>query len=137
MRRAALLAVAVLVALAGTVAIVSFLQSREDSDIGATDDGPGVAAPDETEPRLRAGNLVLTHRSQADGPALRALAEDLAGPPDPALEEAGQAIAVEHRPDQAQAVVARAYRRRLEADSARDPALRRFAEYWLGRGQME
>ena len=137
MRRTALLAVAVLLALAGTVAIVSFLQSREDSGLGSTENGPGVAAPDETAPQLRAGNVVLTHRAADDGATLRALAEDLAGPPDPALEEAGQAIAVEHRPDQAQAVVARAYRRRLEADSARDPALRRFAEFWLGRGQME
>ncbi len=136
MRRAATLAVAALVALAGTVGLITFFQSRDDAEIGGREDAPGVAAPGETSPRLRAGNVLLTFKREADGERLRALAEEVAGPADPALEEAGQAVLVERRPDQATAVVARAWERRLEADSAGDPAVRSFAETWLGQGAM-
>ena len=134
MRRAAVGALVVLVALAGTVGVIAFLQSRDDSQIGGSRTGPGVEAPAETSPRLRTGNVLLTFRNRADGAALRKLAEDVAGPPDPALEEAGQAVLVQRRPQQDEPVVARAWQRRLSAPSASDPALRAFAEAWLGRG---
>jgi hypothetical protein len=127
---------AVLVALAGTVGLIAFLQSRDDAGIGSAQSGPGVAAPDETEPRLREGNVLLTYRSPGERAALEALAEEIGGPPDPALQEAGQVVLVERRADQGPAVVARAWRRRLEGDGAGDPALRDFAETWLGQGAM-
>lgn len=136
MRRAGLLALALLIALAGTVGIIAFLQARDDAEIGTREGAPGVEAPGETSPRLRTGNVLLTYRSQADGAALRALAEEIAGAPDPALQDAGQAILVERRPDQRTAVVARAWQRRLEAGGAQDPALPAFAEAWLGVGAM-
>lgn len=75
----------------------------------------------------RAGLLALA--------MLVALAEEIAGPPDPALEEAGQAVIVERRPDQATAIVARAWQRRLEADRADDAMVRAFVERWLGQGE--
>ena len=77
--------------------------------------------------------VVLAARSED---RLRALAEELGGPPDPALEEAGQAVVVERRPDQGAEVVARAWRRRLEAPSATDPSVREFVEAWLGQGEV-
>jgi hypothetical protein len=135
-RRAGVVAVATVLALAGTVGVIAFFQARDDANIGGEQSGPGVEAPGETGERLRAGNVLLTYRSPADADALRALADEVAGPPDPALEEAGQAILVERRPDQSAPIVARAFQRRLEARSADDPALRAFAEAWLGQGAM-
>jgi len=131
------LALAVLVALAGTIGVITFFQARDESSIGGERSGPGVEAPDERSERLRRGNVLLTYKREQDGAALRALAEDIAGPPDPALEDAGQAILVERRPDQQQPVVARAWRRRLESPSVAQPAIREFAEAWLGQGEME
>jgi hypothetical protein len=79
---------------------------------------------------LRLGNVVLeapaTERAAAD-----ALAGDVAGPPDPALRAAGQAVLV--RPGRGPEVVAVARDRTLRVASAGDPRLRAFVEYWLGR----
>jgi hypothetical protein len=128
---------------------------------GATTSGPPVAAPGVagTVPpqyagEVRRGNVVLEVRS-GDVDAVRAFAAKVAGPEDPALRAAGQAvIVVVEDPglgiaepeitctDQAGAttpcgpladVVAWAQGRRLEASSPDDPALRAFVEYWLGR----
>jgi Protein of unknown function (DUF3105) len=138
-RRAGVLAAAIVVALAGSIGLIAFLQSRDDADIGGarTTAGPGEAAASETEARLRKGNVVLTYSDQRDGPALRALAEDVAGPPDMSLVDAGQAVVVEQRPDQDEPVVARAYRRRLVADSGASPEVREFVEFWLGQPAVE
>jgi BolA protein len=65
----------------------------------------------------------------------QALAEELAGPVDPALTEAGQSILVERRP-RGEKIIANAYQRSLAVDSALDPRLREFAEYWLGRSAL-
>jgi hypothetical protein len=79
--------------------------------------------------------VILTYRRAEDGAVLRALAEETAGPPDPALEEAGAAVIVLRRPNQtAGPVVAHAVGRRLVTEAADDPRLREFTEYWLGRG---
>jgi hypothetical protein len=143
-KRVALGLVTVLVALAGTAGLIAFFQSRDDAGIGADGGtpaeaahGPGVAAGEE-DPRLRLGNVILTYRDQADGAKLRALAEDIAGPPDKTLEEVGQAVLVLRRPNQsAGPVVAHAFRRRLAVDSADDPQVRQFVEFYLGRSVEE
>ncbi len=137
MKRAVTLALALLVALAGAVGVIAFFQSRDESNIGGERSGPGVEAPGERSERLRTGNVLLTYKREQDGAALRALAEDISGPSDPALAEAGQAVFVERRPDQGQNVVARAWERRLEAPSPDDPSVREFADAWLGQGEME
>ena len=136
MRRAVVVALTVVVALAGTVGLITFFQSRDDANIGAAGANvPGVVAPEENDPRLALGNVILTYRRAEDGAVLRALAEDTAGPADAALEEAGAAVLVLRRPNQsAGPVVAHAAGRRLVTDSAGDPQLRHFTEYWLGRG---
>ena len=136
MRRSVVAVLTVAVALAGTVGLIAFFQSRDDANMssGATA-APGQAAPEENDPRLASGNVILTYRRAEDGAVLRALAEETAGPPDPALEEAGAAVIVLRRPNQsAGPVVAHAVGRRLVTQAADDPQLRQFIEYWLGRG---
>ena len=140
MRRVAVALLTVLVALAGAVALIGFLQARDESTLGedGTDRAPGVEAREENDPRLAAGNVILTYRREEDGAVLRALAEDVAGPPDAALEEVGQAVIVARRPNQsAGAVVAHALGRRLVVDRPDDPEVRRFTEFWLGRAASE
>ena len=136
MRRTVVTLLTVLVALAGAVGLVAFFQSRDESQISSGgDNAPGVAAPDETDPRLKAGNVILTYRRAEDGAVLRALGEDTAGPPDEALEEAGAAVIVLRRPNQsAGQIVAHAVGRRLVTEAPDDPELRRFVEYYLARG---
>ena len=83
---------------------------------------------------LAAGDVLLTYGSTVAPPGLRRLAEAVqGGPPDPALAAAGQAVLLVPRPGAA-GVVALAWGRRLAARSPADPALRGFAEFWLGRG---
>jgi hypothetical protein len=141
-RRIALVAAAVAVALAGSIGVIAFLQARDDAGIGGSgsgarvEQGPGTTATTETDTRLRSGNILLTYSDQRDGPALRALAEDIAGPPDMSLVDAGQAVIVEQRPDQDEPVVAHAWHRRLVARSGAEPEVREFVEFWLGQPQQ-
>lgn len=122
----------------GAVAAVNFFASTDD----ATQDKAAVRASAPGEPAsppralagvLKAGNVVIEHGLPAEGPALRALARDVGGPSTAALRRAGQAVEVRSSPS-AGGVIAYAYQRRLRARDASDPALREFAEYWLGRG---
>ena len=81
---------------------------------------------------LETGNVVLVYGSTQPPPALRALADDLAGPFDPELAKAGQAVILARRPA-TRGVVALAWRHLLHVRSATDPALRAFTDFWLGR----
>ena len=101
--------------------------------------------PDELPPRegawtdgqilhaLELGNVVIVHPGRAPEPPLRALQEQVTGPYDPALAEAGQMV-IHVRRTNATEIQALAWRRRLATASAADPQLREFAEAWLGRG---
>jgi hypothetical protein len=136
-RRTLVALLTVVVALAGAVGLIAFFQARDDAQIegGGGANAPGVEAPEENDPRLANGNVILTYRRAEDGATLRELAEETAGPPDPALEEAGAAVLVLRRPNQsAGQVVGHAVGRRIVTESADDPRLRDFVEYWLGRG---
>jgi hypothetical protein len=82
---------------------------------------------------LETGDVVLFYSDPADEPQLRSIAEDVAGPFDPALAGAGQAVLVERRPG-TPGVIALAWRRMLTAPSARDAQVHAFAESWLGKG---
>ena len=136
MRRAGLAALAVVVALGGSIGLITFFQSRDEGSLDQQDsDAPGVVANDLDRPELVSGNVVLTYRQSGQRAQLKALAENIAGPTDPALIEAGQSVIVQARPSGGGGVVAEAYRRRLEVASVDDPALRSFIEYWLGRGR--
>lgn len=125
----------VVVALAGTVALITFFQSRDAATVESAgpEEVPGVDAPDETDERLQAGNVILTYRRQEDGPVLEALAEDIAGPADEEVIDAGLAVVVLRRPNQsAGQVVAHAKGRRLVVEQPDDPQVRDFVEYFLG-----
>jgi len=82
---------------------------------------------------LELGNVVLAYPQATAPPALRTLANELAGPFDPALIASGQAVVLARRPG-LRGVVALYSRHLLSAASPSDPALGMFARYWLDHG---
>ena len=78
---------------------------------------------------LAAGNVVIAY----DGEAPSGVQEDVSGGYDPELAAAGQAVILAKRPGVG-GVQALAWRHRLKASGPDDPALREFAEAWLGQG---
>ena len=133
--RRLLSALAVLVvSVVGVGALLTFFESRDESTTGpAPATAPGREDPGATSASLRVGNVELRFSRAADRTALEALAEEVAGPDDPALRRAGQAVLVVRDPG-AGRVTARAWRRSLKASSPTDPRLRTFVESLLGRG---
>lgn len=127
-------------AVAAALLTLWFFTTRDD----ATTTAPQPAAPGRpfatTSPfaaDLRLGNVVLAASDDQLAPA-RALAEAVAGAPDPALRTAGQAVLVRRAAQagpgpQPSGVSAFAQGRTLHVAQAGDPALRTFVEYWLGR----
>lgn len=106
--------------------------------------GPHVPVPvrrdesrlsdDELLRALELGDVVLLYGTPTPPPGLRALADDVAGGRfDPALAEGGQAVILARRPG-TRGIVAAAWRHLQPGQTAHDPALRNFADYWLGRG---
>jgi hypothetical protein len=163
--RIAVVAIGVLLAIAGLVGLVLFLGGRDDSQLSAAPSGPGVlqrdlgaahdraANPDGTptsgphrpEPvtrdrrpltndqllhALELGNVVILYDGRVD-PALERLRDEVAGPFDPELAAAGQAVILAPR-EGAGPALALAWRRSLRAVDPADPRLREFAEAWLG-----
>ncbi len=82
---------------------------------------------------LELGDVVLLYGTPRAPAALRALANRVAGPFDPALAAVGQAVVLGRRPG-TDGVVALAWRHLLRAPRVDDPALEQFASFWLGRG---
>lgn len=82
---------------------------------------------------LQAGNVVVFYPAPTPPAGLSALARDVAGRFSPALAAAGQAVILAPRPG-VHGVVALAWTRMERVNSTRDPALRAFVKYWLGRG---
>jgi len=93
----------------------------------------GSLTRDELLHALETGDVVFVYGSRALEPALRAVQEDVAGPFDPAVAAAGQAVVLDFRPHTG-GVLALAWRRLLRARSPGDPQLRAFADAWLGKG---
>ncbi len=80
---------------------------------------------------LHLGNVVLAYGDARPPAALTQVQDDVAGPFDPQLAAAGQAVILDHRPG-VKGVIALAWRRELRSA---DPAqLRAFADAWLGQG---
>ena len=77
--------------------------------------------------------MVILYDAPQPPPALVQLQEDVTGPFDAEVAAAGQAVILARRPGAGPAT-ALAWRRVLRADDPADPALREFAEFWLGRG---
>ena len=89
--------------------------------------------PNEILHALELGNVILFYDGARAPEALRAVQRDVAGPFDPELAAAGQAVILASRPGSGPATAA-AWRRLLRADDPGDPQVRAFAEAWLGRG---
>ena len=88
---------------------------------------------DELLHALELGNVAIAYDTDRPPAELRALRDELAGDFDVELAAAGQAVLLV-RHSSADGVTALAWNRRLDAEDPADPALREFAEYWLGRG---
>ncbi len=137
MRRLAVGLAALVLAAAAAVAAVAFFVARDDAPV-APEGGPGVAVERlgpaaRDAPRTRPGNVQLLHADRADAAPLRALAEEVAGPPSAELEAAGQAVLVRRAAAVGHGVLALAGGRGLRTDDPADPRLRAFVEAWLGR----
>ncbi|MGK2939492.1 MAG: hypothetical protein ACSLFR_17095 [Solirubrobacteraceae bacterium] len=139
MRIAAIAVIVVALVAIGGFGLSTFVNGRDSASV-STGPGPG-AARGEAETALGAagdvgvaGNVVLLYSSDADGPPLRALADEITGPASPELEQAGQAVLVRQSPD-AGGVVALSATRVLRADSAGDSQIRAFVESSLGNAE--
>ncbi len=139
----------VVLSLAAVLAVVLILQSRDDAEVGRAS-GPGekveARCPDQpagvtrdsrplTEDQIRQatslGNVVLRYAGSRPPAALRELQDELTGPFDAEIAAAGQAVILAGG---GRTVEALAWGRRLRARTPGDPALRTFAEAWLGEG---
>jgi Protein of unknown function (DUF3105) len=82
---------------------------------------------------LALGDVVIMYGGPAPPPGLRTVATGLAGPFSPALAAAGQAVILSRRPGTT-GLMGLAWTHMVHVASPRDPLLRRFATFWLGRG---
>ena len=96
----------------------------------------GALTRDQLLTALEAGNVVLVYGAAADLPELRAIQEDAAGPFDPTLASAGQAVILDRRAGTT-GVIALGWRRMLQVAHATDPRLRSAADEWLGKGARQ
>ena len=140
MRRLGLLLAVVVLAALGAFGAIAFFNARDDAGVGAGAGGSasgapgvplselgGVPAQTDTPP----GNVVVLYSESAQKATLDALAQDIAGPPSPDLERAGQAVLVRRSPA-ADGIVAVAGDRGVRVTDPADPSLRAFIEGHLG-----
>lgn len=95
-----------------------------------------LTSDDELLEALELGDVVIVCPSRTAPAALRQPQDDLAGPFAAGVAAAGQAVILTRDPSVGQ-VTALAWRHRLRADSAQDPRLRQFAEFWVGKGYAQ
>jgi hypothetical protein len=117
------------------------LQPVYDSDPPTS--GPHIPSPVETNgaqltddqilQALSVGNVVFLYGTPSPPAGLAAAAAGVAPPFTPALAASGEAIVLGYRPG-IDGIVALAWTHMLRTASPGDPALRSFAQYWLGRG---
>lgn len=124
---------AVVLAVIGVALVAAFFAARDEATVPQPTGGPGVPRAADARPEVKPGNVVLTYSDERLTSELRALAARMAGEPSPALVAAGQAVLVRREPNLQVPVTALTATRRLQAGGPRDPALRSFIEYWLGR----
>jgi hypothetical protein len=82
---------------------------------------------------LETGNVVLMYGTPRPPPGLSQVADAVGARFTAALAASGQAVILARRPGTT-GVIALAWTRMLRVASAQDPALRGFAQFWLGRG---
>lgn len=131
--------VAFVIGLAAVVALMLFLNARDQAEVdpaARTLPGQAFSQPEQyLDARqlrlLRLGDVFLLHGARRAPAELTALRDRLSGPPDPVIEEAGQAVIVARAP-QVDGVVALGGERILRAADPADPALEQFASQLLG-----
>jgi hypothetical protein len=131
--------IALAIGLGAVVLLVMFLNSRDNAHVDqATTAQPGQAfdAPQqylgpEQLRLLRAGDVFLLYGGARAPAPLVALRDQLSGPPDEAIEAAGQAVILVRRAG-ADGVVALGGERILRTADPADPALEQFASQLLG-----
>lgn len=82
---------------------------------------------------LQLGDVVLMYGSASPPAGLKRVATTVAGPFTPALAGAGQAVVLARWPG-VTGVVGLAWAHLIHVRAGNESALRRFAQYWLGRG---
>ncbi|MDO8210457.1 hypothetical protein [Conexibacter sp. CPCC 206217] len=134
--------ISVAIGLGAVVLLLLFLNSRDDAHV---DPAAPAAAPgalyrtpeqllDAQQVRLlRTGDVYMLYGTARAPVQLRALQDRLSGPPDPALEEAGQAVVLLRKPG-TDGVVALGGDRIVRVADPADGSLETFASYWLGGG---
>ena len=158
MRRVGLVAVGVVLAVAGLIALALAFNARDDAGLSGAAQGPGELQPesggewptsgehaealvtrdrqelsdDQILTALEDGNVVILYGGARPAPALVQLQEELAGPFDAEVAAAGQSVILARREGAGDAT-ALAWRHVLAAPPS-SPELREFAEAWLGRG---
>jgi hypothetical protein len=158
MRRALPVLVGVVIVVGGLLLLLTIFNGRDSAGIDDTArQGPGVFEESPGDPptsgdtggpnliaetviddgalvqALAIGDVMFVYGTRKPPPGLRQLRDDLSGPFDPELAAAGQMIVLVRR-DNVDGIQALAWKRRLRVTSAEDPALREFAETWLGQG---
>jgi hypothetical protein len=136
MRRLGLLLAVVVLAALGAFAAISFFNARDDAGVGApATEAPGVPLAElggVTAPAgVAPGNVVILYSDTAQKATLEALAQEIAGPTNSDLEQAGQAVLV-RRDAAASGIVALAGDRGVRVTDPADPNLRAFVEGNLG-----
>lgn len=124
----------VVLAVLAAVAAIAFFNSRDEATVVREDDGPGAARAAGEQPKVQIGNVLILYRHPDSRDVLGPLAEELSGPPDPALEAAGQAVILKREPGLPVAIRVLSASHKEDLRSANDPSVRAFAEFWLGRG---
>jgi hypothetical protein len=138
----------VVLSLAAVVAAVLVLQSRDDAAEGPGERVearcPGESAgitrdarplsEDQIRQATSLGNVVLRYPGSRPPAALRELQDELTGRFDAEIAAAGQAVILARGGESIEAL---AWGRRQPASAPDDPALRTFAEAWLGEGAPE
>ncbi len=99
----------------------------------ATDRDGAQLTDDQLLQALAVGDVVLMYGTRKPPPGLAAVAGAVAPAFSPALAATGQAAVLAHRA-QTTGVIGLAWAHMVHVRSPTDPALRAFAQYWLGRG---
>jgi len=118
-------------------------EPRPDYDSDPPTSGAHLQAPvvadraqlsdDQLLQALSTGDVVYMYGTRTPPPGLAAVARAVAPPFTPALAASGQAVILARRPGTA-GVLALAWAHMLRTGDPTDPALRDFAQFWLGRG---
>jgi hypothetical protein len=135
LERVAIVVAAVALAV-GVIALLSggLFTGSDKPDLAGSASAPGQPArlaPDDPLTRdLRIGDVALIYGTRKPPPGLAELARALAAPVPPA---SGQAIVMSRRAG-TRGVIGLAWNRLIRVETPRDPQLRAFVDFWLGRG---